>query len=979
MSLPADPFPECPEAFRLVCEAASTVFTGSELEKWVDCGRQIKARFPTRVNLLQAFFEASPAFFRESSCGSLDGWVSEALRIGEISTDAARRFMERTPAFIASSGALHLREWAGMLREILAADPAAEEVALSFLDSGLRLLQQVTYRIFRGWHDAGMRLLRRSPAMAGQYFASVPDQLLRLYQTEMRKVFELTAAIGRELPGKAVEFYHAAPGKLLRLNPNVRERVLDITVTLSRKEPAAMQKLFDRVADGLAPLSYPDQETVIRHEAEIAALSGAAAAVYFDRAAALLRSVEPLFFHIWVAEGCRLLSESEQVGLAYLSGNSIRAQADFCHWQKAVFLDKHEKLLSAYARALCGEAIYLKPSAERGGDDLPGTDRLPEKEGTVLFLPAVVVSEESREDNFRVYKTAVAHSAGHIAFGTFGAGYDEIAKGFDAFSRPELIRKIFFVLENGRIDRCLRAEYRGLREDLDRVLDGQLRRRSLPGEDPLQLALECLLRLVFNRLPPADVPESCRELVERFRTALHSLYRPDAHVSSMFLQAVEIYHWLAPLLPDDPGRPIVMFDYLEMPDLDIRRAGQGDEVGEELQSGEETGGFGLELSAEELERLRELLQDIAVIEPIRKGAGGKGFLIEGLTARVAGELEELGDDDPRPEERIVVQGGLQPLATRVGPFYYDEWDYLQQAYRSRWCCLREVQVEPAGSSLYETIYSEYSRLIHEVKRQFQRIRPETLERVRRLEWGTEIDFNAMIQNVVDRKTGDTPSDRIFTRREKKRRHISTFLLIDMSASTDRLASSLAPDKGTGSSRPADEKRIIDIEIESLVVMAEALASLDDSYAIFGFSGYGREQVELFSIKDFSDPYSRETKNRICGIQPRKSTRMGPAIRHAAARLTEIESDYRLLLMLSDGYPQDLNYGEDRTSHTYALHDTMMALIEARRSGIRPFCITIDRCGDDYLKQMIDPGSYLVIDDIYSLPTVLPRVVESLLG
>jgi len=107
--------------------------------------------------------------------------------------------------------------------------------------------------------------------------------------------------------------------------------------------------------------------------------------------------------------------------------------------------------------------------------------------------------------------------------------------------------------------------------------------------------------------------------------------------------------------------------------------------------------------------------------------------------------------------------------------------------------------------------------------------------------------------------------------------------------------------------------------------------------------------------------------------------MGPAIRHATNRLRETDSDHQLLIMLSDGYPQDMNYGEDRTSQTYALHDTRMALVEARRSGIRPFCITVDQCGDDYLRKMIDPSGYLVIKDIYSLPAVLPRVVESLMG
>ncbi|MBU3915131.1 nitric oxide reductase activation protein, partial [bacterium] len=100
---------------------------------------------------------------------------------------------------------------------------------------------------------------------------------------------------------------------------------------------------------------------------------------------------------------------------------------------------------------------------------------------------------------------------------------------------------------------------------------------------------------------------------------------------------------------------------------------------------------------------------------------------------------------------------------------------------------------------------------------------------------------------------------------------------------------------------------------------------------------------------------------------------------ATAKLRTMDSDHRLLIILSDGYPQDMNYGEDRTSQDYALHDTMMAMIEARRAEIKPFCITVDQCGDDYLRKMCDPKSYLVIQDIYALPRILPKVVESLIG
>ena len=216
----------------------------------------------------------------------------------------------------------------------------------------------------------------------------------------------------------------------------------------------------------------------------------------------------------------------------------------------------------------------------------------------------------------------------------------------------------------------------------------------------------------------------------------------------------------------------------------------------------------------------------------------------------------------------------------------------------------------------------------------------------------------------------------------------------MSASTDEKASFLlpsadpsgqnaslqnpdpeAPDKGQ---RRQQDKKIIDIEVESLVVMTEALDALGDDYAIFGFSGQGRENVDFYAIKDFKDTYSEDLKMRISGIEPKQSTRMGPAIRHATEKLRNVDAEHRLLILLSDGFPQDLDYGEDRKSKEYALNDTMMALIEAKNQEIRPFCITVDQAGNDYLRKMCDPRSYLIIKDIYSLPEILPKVVESLM-
>jgi nitric oxide reductase activation protein len=410
---------------------------------------------------------------------------------------------------------------------------------------------------------------------------------------------------------------------------------------------------------------------------------------------------------------------------------------------------------------------------------------------------------------------------------------------------------------------------------------------------------------------------------------------------------------------------------------------------EAIQGGEAVDGEGFHsMSEEDIKRLLEKMKSPKLLQDLEEEPVGEGLPItniDGLTPVEALDgLWEAGADKERPPAV-----SSSKSAGSKGPFYYDEWDYQQRAYRRKWCTLREKTVPENDLGLFDKIYDNYSNLILKVKKQFQRIRPEVLEIVRRMEWGPEIDFNAMIQSVVDRKAGDSPSDRIFTRMEKKVRRISTLLLVDMSASTDRLVSLVDPTgetsqgssgitlEGRGPLTDTQEKKIIDVEIEGLVVITEALQSLGDDYAIFGFSGYGREQVDFYSIKDFDENYSETIKSRICGIQPQKGTRMGPAIRHAIEKLNQVVSDQRLLVLLSDGFPQDFNYGEDRSSKEYALYDTMMALAEAKMFGIRPFCITVDLAGDDYLRKMCNPDSYLIVKDVYSLPEVLPKVIESL--
>ena len=169
------------------------------------------------------------------------------------------------------------------------------------------------------------------------------------------------------------------------------------------------------------------------------------------------------------------------------------------------------------------------------------------------------------------------------------------------------------------------------------------------------------------------------------------------------------------------------------------------------------------------------------------------------------------------------------------------------------------------------------------------------------------------------------------------------------------------------------KRIIDIEREGMVLMAEALESIGDSWAVFGFSSHYRDKVDFHVVHDFDEPFGAASKSRFAGIVPMAQTRLGAAIRHANRLLARRPSRIRLLILLSDGRPYDIDYGDA----DHGVEDTRRALLEGRRKGVNSFCITVDKKSRDYLPHMYGESNYTVIDNVDTLPARLPLIYKRL--
>ena len=287
-----------------------------------------------------------------------------------------------------------------------------------------------------------------------------------------------------------------------------------------------------------------------------------------------------------------------------------------------------------------------------------------------------------------------------------------------------------------------------------------------------------------------------------------------------------------------------------------------------------------------------------------------------------------------------------------GVITYDEWDYRRAGFRKDWCLLNEKMVRPVKGTFVQNTMDKYRGLLIKLKKQFEMLRC-TERLVKRQRDGDDIDLDAVIESISDIRAGRSGSEQLFVRLKRDDRDIAVMFLIDMSSSTEGWVGEALK--------------------EALILMGEALEVLGDRYAISGFSGMRRSRSDFYHIKDFAENYNEEIKGRIAAITPQEYTRMGPPVRHATKILQEVDAKVRLLIILSDGKPEDY----DDYKGEYAIEDTRHALIEAKTVGIHPFCITIDQQAHDYNAHMYGEVNYIFLDKVSDLPLRMPAIYRNL--
>lgn len=334
-------------------------------------------------------------------------------------------------------------------------------------------------------------------------------------------------------------------------------------------------------------------------------------------------------------------------------------------------------------------------------------------------------------------------------------------------------------------------------------------------------------------------------------------------------------------------------------------------------------------------------------------------------AKAAENLDRLNvadDDGRRVASKVRFDLDLPAAAEDDVPLgegiAFPEWDCRTRTLRADHCRLQEMTARGAEPV---ALPEHLRRPARKLRSQFAALTPARRWLKAQPE-GSELDLDACVRLHTDRLAGRHFSGAgAYRVQDRRERDLACLVLADLSLSTDAWIS--------------DEQRVIDVVRDSLMLLGEALGATGDAYAFYGFSSLKRSHVRFHEIKRFDAPLDAAARGRIAAVRPGWYTRMGCAVRRATALLARRPASMRLLLILSDGKPHDIDHYEGR----YGVEDTRHALIEARAEGVKPFCVTIDREGAGYLPHLFGPAGFTVLRKPEELPLRLPLLYAQLTG
>ncbi|MYM54474.1 nitric oxide reductase activation protein NorD [Thalassovita mangrovi] len=586
-----------------------------------------------------------------------------------------------------------------------------------------------------------------------------------------------------------------------------------------------------------------------------------------------------------------------------------------------LFIDTQRKL-NFYLRALWGRDFFLRPAAA----DYEGFR--PYIADHVLHLPDAVddIAGVSGHD---LYRAMTAHLAAHIQYSTAAISAEQLSPA-----------QMFFIglIEDARVEYCAAKEFPGLSKLWGNLL--ALRNEAKP-EHPTVAALESFAHLLSD---PAALTGNTA--LDALGAKFHAGIGDNAGNNQFSWDlGLELFHIFA-ATRDVPSLRIL--NSLRIPYRDDNRfAWEFEEFNWDAH--------GAEYIPASQRQVRKYVSVMEMAHEVDAELAGDDAQEIWVCADNFMPYEDAGEATTSFND----MWGKDPVSP---PFHYPEWDYQVQLYRPDWATVYEHRAKKGDPGAVDDILVEHKPIAHRIRRIIDMLSPAGVQRIRNMEDGDEIDINAAVDAMIAIRTGQQPNPRITMRNVITSRDLAVTVLLDLSESTN--------DTMDGS-----DKTVLELTREAAALVATAIEGIGDPFALHGFASDGRHDVQYYRFKDWGQSFNDEAKARLDGMTGGLSTRMGAALRHAGAGLLKQAERRKLILLVTDGEPADI----DERDPQHLRHDTRKAVDELAAKGVMTYCLTLDPEADRYVKRIFGANNYTVVDHVDRLPEQLPTLFASLTG
>ncbi|CCQ75099.1 nitric oxide reductase activation protein NorD [Magnetospira sp. QH-2] len=641
----------------------------------------------------------------------------------------------------------------------------------------------------------------------------------------------------------------------------------------------------------------------------------------------------------WAMWGAQAHQRDLDGQMAYFSLESESSKAVLQRERRGTLFVEHQRKLNFYLRALWGRAFFMKPTA---GDYETRKGLQPYIENWFLHLPDAF-DDYHGVRGIEIYRAAAAHCAAHLIYTTENLSAEQLTATH---------MKCIDLFEDARVEYLACQDFPGLQKLWLQFFRGE--RQEGEEEQKLHSAMDLMVRMARALMDDtySDPIDEVNQQAAAFRTALAERAE-DNQIS--WDAGMDFYH----LMVRDGVPSVRAVSDFPIPYRDDNRyIWDFDEV-----LWQEQGVDYIPATQGQVRKQVNLMEFINEIDCETAGDDAQEIWVLGTELfpyEDAGEATVSWND----------MEGKEPISE---PFHYDEWDYHIQLHRPDWSTVIERRQGVGDPEVMDDILVKHRPIASQIRHLIDALQPQGVVRRRGYEEGEELDLNAAVRAMIDIRRGTMPDPRINIRITRHIRDLAVVLLLDLSESTNEAIDQDLPEPEEG--QEDDRPTILSLTRESAGLLAWAIDSIGDPFAVHGFASDGRHDVQYYRFKDFDQPYDDESKSRLAGMKGGLSTRMGTALRHAGFHLTQQAAQKRLVLLVTDGEPADI----DERDPQYLRHDAKKAVEDLAMQGIHTYCLTLDPQADQYVSRIFGENRYSIVDNVEKLPERLPAVFAALTG